>query len=108
MKQENKIPELDLVLETIEINSETRKIRLTRRNTFYHGITGKAKCIYYWLKFRKEKRKVSFSEWLDEPVAYKVEPPTEMHFHHDLSFDKEIEKELEHYLIDEVAKERKD
>ena len=108
MKQENKIPELDLVLETVEIKSKTRKINLTRRSIFYKGVKGKLQCLYYWLRFRMEKKKMSFGEWLDEPVAYKVEPPTEMHFHHDLSFDKEIEKELEHYLIDEVAKERKD
>ena len=106
MKNEENIPTIELRLKTIEIKSETRKIRLTRRNTFYHGISGKVKCIYYWLKFRKDKKKVSFSEWLDEPVAYKVEPPTEIYFHHDMSSDKEIEKELEHYLIDEVAKQR--
>ena len=105
MKNEENIPTIDLRVKTVEIKSETRKIRLTRRNTFYHGIAGRIKCIYYWLKFRNDKKKVSFGEWLDESVAYRVELPAEMYFHHDLSFDKEIEKELEHYLIDEVAKQ---
>ena len=105
MKNQENIPAIDLKMVTVEIKSQTRKVKITRRSIFYHGITGRIKCIYYWLKFREDKRKVSFSEWLDEPVAYSVEPSNEMYFHHDLSFDREIEKELEHYLIDEVTKQ---
>lgn len=104
MNQEEKIPEIELKLETIEVKSQVRKIRLTRRNTFYKGVLGKMKCMYYWLQYCKEKEMVSFSKWLDEPVAYKVEMPKDTYYHHELSFDKEIEKELEHYLTDEVAK----
>jgi hypothetical protein len=95
--------DFELNIQTATFRPSVKKVRLTRRVLFYHGIRGRLRCFYFWLRFTEEKRKISFGKWLDEPVAYSIEPSFDF-YHDSKSFRNQVEKEFEHYLTDEVPK----
>jgi len=86
--------EIDLKVETRTITGG-KIIKMTVRNMFYVGFIGKIKTILVWFFY---KRGISFRDYLDTPVTYRVEMD-ELHCYHHIDAEKELEE-----LLKEQAK----
>lgn len=82
-------------------NTFSIRTEITRRSLYYHGISGRFKCIYYWYKFRKNRKGVSLTAWLNEPLAYTLESNHRKDIRAN-ELNRQIEREFERYLVSEV------
>lgn len=92
-------PLLDIEIKELTISSKIIKVELTRRKVFFNGFLGKAKCLYHWADYCIEKKFIGLDEWLDQTIAYSIEPDFRLYNH---DFNNEIKRALEKYLVDEA------
>lgn len=90
---------INLKLNTIEVKGGIR-LKLTVRNVFYVGFFGKIRTYLIWLF---KKKNMTFGEYLDSPVNYVMEPPSQIDAYHHI----DAEKELEELVKQELNNERK-
>jgi hypothetical protein len=98
------IPSLDIEVKELTFSSKIIKVELTRRKVFFKGFFGKARCLYYWADYCIEKKFVGLDEWLDQTIAYSIEPDLKLYSH---DFNNEIKMALEKYLIDDAPQPSK-
>jgi len=97
----NKIPEIDLKVETKTIKGG-KTYKMTVRNMFYHGFRGKITCMWLWLIHLSSKE--TFKEYLDSYATYKMEYDPDINAYHSI----DAEKTLADLLIKELEKLKED
>lgn len=99
MKTETGLCNFNITINNIELKKHVKTIALTRKKVFFHGITGKVSCFYHWMKFHRERKSISFFDWLDQAVAYSFESTESPTTKNQSDY---IRKELEHFLVDDI------
>ena len=98
----NDIPEIEFKITTVKVESKTRPLRrMTVRNMFYKGFTGKASTMWAWVRYHSDK---SFSDYLNSPVTWTIELPTDIYAYHDLKAQEDLTKELTNELKNDTTK----
>lgn len=54
--------------------TDSIRTEITRRSIYFRGFSGRIRVFFYWHRFVKKNSKISFKNWLDETLAYSLEP----------------------------------
>lgn len=95
---DSQIPEINLKITSVEVKGG-KPIKMTVRNMFYRGFTGKIRTFVTWLIYM---RGVTFKEYLDSPVTWKPILAKDISAYHDIDAERELE-ELLKQEIDETT-----
>lgn len=81
--------------------SDRKKIPFTMRGFMYnHNLFNKIRCLYWWML---SKERLSFNEWLDEPIPYVVEWEDNFDTIKDEEIMVQVDEELYNQLVEDYG-----